>query len=125
MVTVSFNIDDLHVFEELFEQFAGYQQFKSDVLARLDGIIASQAVETQRELNIMATMTEVVDKIAEETTLVASLQTFVQGLRDQIAALPGVTPELQAQIDGAFAHVSANATAIANAMVANTPPPVA
>lgn len=70
----------------------------------------------------MATMEEVVAKVEEETTQVGGLKVFIQGLKDQIAALPTMTPALQAQIDQVFTTVSANSKAIADAMMANTPP---
>ena len=99
-----------------------YRGFKSEVIWRLDKILENQETAAKQRIIEMATMAELVTKIAEETTLVAGLKTFVQGLRDQIAALPNITPAMQAEIDSAFASVAANSAAIANAMVANTPP---
>ena|SRR5436190_730740 len=99
-----------------------YYGFKSEVLCRLDKIIALQEALRQQGVQEMATLSEVVDKVAEETTLVAGLKVFVQGLKDQIAALPSLTAEQQAQIDGVFTHVSANSASIAEAMAANIPP---
>lgn len=99
-----------------------YYGFKSEVLARLDKIIALQEASSKQGTFIMATLNEVVDKVAAETTLVNSLKVFVQGLKDQIAALPSLSAEQQAQIDGIFAHVSDNSSIIADAMSANTPP---
>jgi hypothetical protein len=98
-----------------------YYGFKSEVLARLDKIIANQEAETRQGAHLMATLDEVVAKIEEETTLVGGLQKFVQGLKDQIGALPSMTPAMQAQIDHVFTSVSANSKSIADAMVANTP----
>lgn len=98
-----------------------YYGFKSEVLCRLDKIIALQEALRQQGVQEMATLTEVVDKVAAETTLVNSLKVFVQGLKDQIAALPNITPEQQAQIDGIFSSVDANSHVIADAMAANTP----
>lgn len=72
----------------------------------------------------MATMDEIVAKVAAETTLVGGLSTFIQGLQAQILALPGITPAMQAQIDSVFSSVSSNDTAIATAMGQNVTPPV-
>jgi hypothetical protein len=99
-----------------------YRGFKTEVIWRLDKIIQNQETAAQQRVIEMSTMTELVAKISEETTLVSGLKTFVQGLRDQISALPNITPAMQADIDSAFASVTANSTAIANAMVVNTPP---
>lgn len=99
-----------------------YYGFKSEVLARLDTIIANQVAGARQGALLMATMEEVVAKVEEETTQVGGLKVFIQGLKDQIAALPTMTPALQAQIDQVFTTVSANSKAIADAMMANTPP---
>jgi len=99
-----------------------YYGFKSEVLARLDTIIANQVALAGQMVMEMATLDEIVSKVEEEKTLVGGLQTFVQGLKDQIAALPSMTPAMQAQIDQVFTAVSANSKAIADAMVVNTPP---
>jgi uncharacterized coiled-coil protein SlyX len=99
-----------------------YYGFKSEVLARLDKIIANQEAAAKQGMKIMATMDEVVAKVEEEKTMVDGLKTFVQGLRDQITALPNMTPQMQAQIDQVFTTVSANSQGIADAMAANTPP---
>ena len=69
----------------------------------------------------MATLQQIVDEVAVQTTTVASLTTFVQGLEAQIAALPGLTTAQQAQIDTIFADVGANTASVAAAMVANVP----
>ena len=76
----------------------------------------------QKENQIMATLQEDVDAIEAQTTAIGSLTTFIQGLKDQIAALPSLTPAQQAQIDGIFSGVTANTAAISAAMTANVPP---
>lgn len=70
----------------------------------------------------MATMEEVIAKVEEETTQVGGFKVFIQELRDQIKALPTVTPAMQAQIDQVFTMVSSNSKALADAMMVNTPP---
>lgn len=69
---------------------------------------------------IMATLDDDVAAIAQQTTLVASVKTFVEGLQAQLAALPGLTADQQAKIDTIFDQVNAN-NAVASAIVANTP----
>lgn len=74
----------------------------------------------------MATLQQDVDAIAAETTAIASLTTFVQGLETQIAALPGLTATQQTQIDAIFDGVTKNAASITAALTMNvqpTPPP--
>jgi hypothetical protein len=71
---------------------------------------------------IMSTLADVAADMTEETTTIAGLSTFIQGLQAQIAALPGITPAVQAQIDGVFAQAEANKAALAAALTANTPP---
>ncbi len=96
--------------------------FKSEVLTRLDKIIAQQEALLAQGVKEMATLEDVVAKVAQETTDIGSLKVFMQGLKDQIAAIPGVTPAMQAQIDAVFAAVSANDKAVVDAMAANVPP---
>jgi ABC-type transporter Mla subunit MlaD len=64
---------------------------------------------------VMATLQQIVDEVAAQTTTVA-------GLQSQINALPSLTPVQQAQIDAIFANVDANTKSVAAAMVANVPP---
>lgn len=84
--------------------------------AKLDTIIAN-------EETIMASLTDVAADMTEETTTIAGLSTFIQGLQAQIAALPGISPEVQAQIDGVFAQAEQNKAALAAALAANVPAP--
>jgi hypothetical protein len=98
-----------------------YYGFKSEVLARLDKIIANQDVNVKQGMTIMATLDEVVAKVTQETTDIGSLKVFVQGLQDQIKVVPGMTPAMQAQIDTIFTTVASNDQAIVTAMKANVP----
>ncbi len=75
----------------------------------------------------MATLEQVLARVADETTEIGSLKVFVQGLRQQILdALSGATlpPATQAKIDAVFTGVDKNATDIVEAMAENVPPPV-
>ena len=101
-----------------------YYGFKSEVLARLDKLIALQEALAKLGMLQMATLDDIVAKVGAETTLVGGLKTFIQGLKDQLATVPNITPIQQAQIDGIMAQVDANSKSIADAMVANTPPAV-
>lgn len=75
----------------------------------------------------MATLEQVIARIADETTEIGGLKTFVAGLRQQILdALSGATlpPATQAKIDQVFAGVDKNAHDIVDAMAENVTPPV-
>jgi hypothetical protein len=98
--------------------------FESEVLRILNKILANQAAAAKQRTIEMATMEEIVSKVTEETTLIGGVKTLVQGLRDQIAAIPGVNPATQAQIDEVFAKVSDNAKALSDAMQSGVTPPV-
>jgi hypothetical protein len=99
--------------------------FEAEVLGRLDLIIANQKAAAIQETKFMtalddelATMTA---DMATQTTVVASLKPFIQGLFNQIAAI-GLTPAQQTQLDAIKASIEANTPAISAAMVANTTP---
>lgn len=92
-----------------------------EVMRRLDRVIVLLTSILLKEKVIMASIQEVIAATEQQKTVLDSLVTFVQGLKDQIANLPGITPEQQAQIDTIFANVQANTQEAADAMVANTP----
>jgi hypothetical protein len=71
----------------------------------------------------MATLQNLLDDVTAETTLIASVSAFIRHLQDQIAAIPGLTPAQQAQIDSIFSSLEANKAALAAAIAAPTPPP--
>lgn len=71
---------------------------------------------------IMAMLSDIVARMAQEKTDIASLTVFIQGLQDKIMALPGITPEMQTQIDTIFANVDENDKAIMAAMKIGVPP---
>jgi hypothetical protein len=72
--------------------------------------------------NIMAMLSDLIAKVATETTDIGALTVFIQGLEDKISAIPGITPQIQAQIDTIFASVDANDKAIVAAMKIGVPP---
>lgn len=92
-----------------------------DVTKKLDRIIMLLTSILLKENAVMASIQEVIAATEQQKTVLDSLVTFVQGLKDQIANLPGITTALQAQIDQIFANVQANTQEAADAMVANTP----
>lgn len=70
----------------------------------------------------MATLADIIAKVTKETTDIGGLKVFVQGLEDQIKAIPGINPAMQAQIDSIFTGVDLNDTAIIDAMKVNVAP---
>jgi len=110
----------------ILEQDAGFTVWLSDQLGairtRFDAL--DQRL-TQMEKNIMATLDQVLADVTAETTQIDSVITLIKGLRDQVAALPGITPAMQAQIDAIFASVEGNKTKLDNAIAANVQPPLA
>lgn len=70
----------------------------------------------------MATLDELVAAAKAEDTKIDSLIALVVTLKAKIDAIPGITPEQQAQIDEAFAAISDNPDRIQAAIDENTPP---
>jgi hypothetical protein len=69
----------------------------------------------------MATLDELLAAVQAETTEIASLTTFIQGLQSQIKGVSGLTPAQQAEIDQVFSDVVSNSAAIQAAMAAQVP----
>ena len=96
------------------------------VMRRLEavefGLAQTRDHFNRMENRIMATFQDVITKVAQQKTLIASLTAFVQGLQDKINnQVRDLTPEQQATLDGVFNDLDSANTAIANALVANTP----
>lgn len=111
----------------ILEQDAGFTAWLSDqfgtIRKRFDAI--DQRMD-QLEKNLMATLDQVLQDIADEKTAIASVSELIAGLKQQIAdALSGVTlpPAVQAKIDQVFEGAEANKKALADALAANVPPP--
>lgn len=74
----------------------------------------------------MATLDDVLAKVAEQKTQVESLVALIAGLKQKLAdALatvppPAVPAELQSKIDAVFADLASNSDAIISAINANT-----
>jgi uncharacterized protein YoxC len=90
-----------------------------ELLSLLERAVGLLSEISQKETQVMATIQELIDDVAEEKVFLDKLVVFVQGLQDQIKAL-GLPPATQAQIDKVFAAVEANKTEITSAMA--TPP---
>lgn len=67
------------------------------------------------------TLDQLLAGVQAQTTVVASLQTYVADLQAKINAVSGLTAAQQTEIDGIFTAVQSNTDAISAAMVANTP----
>jgi molecular chaperone GrpE (heat shock protein) len=86
------------------------------------------AIEATKE-TLMATLDQVLDAVAAEGTKLDSLNVLVDGIRQQLkdalANVGGVTPEMQAKIDQVMANVTANIDKVQEAINENTetPPP--
>jgi len=73
----------------------------------------------------MATLDQITQDMADETTAIDGLSTFIAGLKQQLAdALAGATlnPATQAKVDAIFAAAEANKAKLAAALAANVPP---
>ena len=88
-------------------------------------IALAQAVRTL-EGRIMATLDEILAEVTAQTTKIDSIDTLLDGMRQQIADLiaaqGNVPAELQAKIDAVFVAAQANSAKIDTAIAENTPP---
>jgi len=102
------------------ETDSGSSSLLSQINKKLDLVLG-------KEVNLMATLQEVLDDVAAEKTVEESLITLTQGLKAQLDAITSgsLTPAQQAQVDAIFAAVEANKTEVSAAVVANTPTPPA
>ena len=98
----------------------------SELKALLRELKEGQGRVLHKMEKMMATLDEVLADVADESTKLDSLATFIAGLKQQIAdALAGVTlpPAIQAKVDAVFAGVEANKAKVVSAMDANVPTP--
>ena len=104
--------------------------------AQLKSISAGLVILTKKsniiinkENQQMSTAAELLNKVEEQTTVVAGIEVTIADLREDIANIPSIPPEAQAAIDAAFIKLTGNTERLANAMVAGTivappePPP--
>jgi len=93
------------------------------LLALADRILNVGRQILEKENQIMATLQEAVNAIAEETTADASIITLLTQLHDLVVAgTTGLTAEQQAKIDTIFSGAKANVASITAAVAANVPP---
>ena len=98
-----------------------------EVLARLDvlsqklGLMETKIMATQAD--IAAALAKVQADVAAETTLDASILTFIQGLQAQIAALAAQTTDTTTAdaLNALAAQMESNAAPLAAAITTNTP----
>lgn len=103
-----------------------FREFKANVLSRLDLILVNQRLSARQRKLDMAELDDALAMISErmtaQTTVVASLMPFIQGLFDQIKNMvPALTPDQRAALTTIQTAVEANTAQIAADMVANTP----
>jgi hypothetical protein len=96
--------------------------------AKLDHIVNLLHFLIRKEISIMATLQETLDKVTEQTTVVDGLSALTYQIKAMLdAALSKeLTPEQQAKVDAIFAGLQANNDKAAKALLDNTPqaPPV-
>ena len=116
------DMDNRQLFQMLSEQ--SRKEFL-ELRALLTDIHRHEGQILRNQEKIMQTLDEVLAEVADESTKIDSLGTFIAGLKQQIAdALSGATlpPAVQAKVDAVFAGVQANKQKVVTAMDANVPP---
>jgi len=100
-----------------------YSRQLDQINYKLDWVIKALQLVIKKETALMATLDDVLADVADESTKLDSLQTFVDGLKQMLAeALAGVklSPAQQAKVDSIFDTVEANKAKVLHAMEANT-----
>jgi len=100
---------DLHV---IFEN-------DPDTERKLDRILAALASITTKENTIMATLKDIQDDVASETTVVDSVVTLLESLSAQLTAAIAANDPVALQ--GIVDNITANKTKLASAVAQNTP----
>ena len=94
---------------------------EKEELDRLETQMALLYDLTRKVDDIMRSLKEVLDATVAAKTDIDSLGKFVQGLEDQISAIPGFTADQTAMIDTIFSNVDQNDKAVVAAMKMNVP----
>jgi hypothetical protein len=97
----------------------GLCEVKAEIAKLRDLIIRNQEV-------LMATLDEVLAEVTDESSRLDSIQTLIDGIKQQLAdALSGAAlpPAVQQKVDAVFAGLTANKAKIDTALNAGTPPP--
>ena len=83
--------------------------------------IADQGISIHKEFQMAdKTLQDIADEVAQETSIGASISTMVTALLAKAAAVPGLTPEQQTQINDIAQHVADNITTFQTALSAGT-----
>lgn len=95
------------------------RQLLNEINAKLDRLLAQQAVQTGVEARMAKTLDDVLADVAAETTVTQSAITLLQGLKAQLdaAIAAGDLTKVQAIADG----IEANTASLSAAVIANTP----
>lgn len=105
--------DDLST--QIANGFRSITQQLARINAKLDQI-------SNKEATMAIDLTKITAEVANNTAVDASIEQLVQNLAAQIAAIPVSTdPATQAALDQLAATLGSNDSAIAAAVVANTP----
>lgn len=90
---------------------------------KIDLVLKKQETTMATQADIAAALAKVQADVAAETTLDASILTFIQGLQAQIAALAAQTTDTTtaAALTALSTQMETNATPLAAAITANTP----
>ncbi len=95
-------------------------------LTRLSTRLGAFQDQTQEEIeHVMASLDEVLNDVADESTRIDSLGTLIDGIKKQLDdALAGANlpPAVQAKVDGIFAAIEQNKTKVQAAIDRNTTP---
>lgn len=101
--------------------------FRAKVLEALEKLVQNQQSSNTKVNHLMTQIddfiTKMTDDMTAQTTVVASLKPFIQGLFDQIKGTLNLTPDQLAKLASMQTAVEANNAEIAAAMVAPAPPP--
>lgn len=111
---------------DLQRVFAAHSRSVNQQLSEIADAQSAQIALLQANRNqgvrIMSDLDDDLAAIKQQGTMLAGLQTFVEGIEARVTdTVPNLTAEQQAKIDEIFTELTANNDAIAKAMVVNTP----
>lgn len=99
-------------------------EFKFHVYVHNDEFVELAKLLIDIRNEIMASIDQLAQEIADETTLIDGVSTLVSGLQQQLSdALSGaqIPPQVQAKIDAVFVAAEANKAKLTRALAAGTP----
>ena len=89
--------------------------------SKINQVLANQAAAMQTGAMFMADFTAMEAAVTKQTTVVLSVETLLQQMAAQIAAIPTTDPATQAAIDGYVAQIEDNTARLSAAVAKNTP----